>query len=165
MVIMWCNEGVLRSILIHIARLFSQNVVIIPISISWLWGCLVPQSNKHCMWSVFSSFTNQMDERRYLTVLIHISLTRSEFAFHLSLRQGRYISCLLLWPWPQCTAVCGVLLTHLSLQGLRLSTILPLRLSSCTAPCTFVQPSWKTICQNELFSPLTQQPLFWESVL
>ena len=81
MVIMWYNEDVLKSILIHMARLFSKNVVIIPISISWLSGCFCPQTDKRCMLSVFSSFTNQ------ITVLMHISLTTSEFAFHLRLKQ------------------------------------------------------------------------------
>ena len=165
MVIMWYNEDVLKSILIHMARLFSQNMVIIPISISWLSDSFCPQTDKHCMLSVYSSFTNQMNERRYRTVLIHISITTSEFAFHLRLKQVKYIACLLLWPWLQRTVVCGVLLTHLTVEGLRMSAILPLRLSSCTTPCTFVQPFWKTVCQNEMFSPLTQQPLLWESCL
>lgn len=121
-VIVWCSEDVLRFIFIHMARFCSQKVAAIPISISWLWGCLFPQSDKHCLLSVVSSLSSQMDERWYLTVLICIAAAANEFAFHPCLKRGKYISCLLLWSWPQCIADCRSLLTHLSLRGLRLST-------------------------------------------
>ena len=104
--------------------------------------------------AMVSSFTCLMDERWYLTVLIRTSLTTSEFACYLVWKQSKGISCLLLLSWPPGTTVGGIFSTHLCLQGLKVST--PLFSASAAGHSLLsVQPSWKTTCQNDLFSPLT----------